>query len=346
MCTTNIYTYLYPDGHREQYSQPTLCASSRHGQVCANNMVFQHPSQLVSYNESTYPYVTQLPPTPQYSPVPSSYRSGDESDRSRESSSSKSKKRSSGVYINGKKVLDLNRRERDHGSSRRERIVVVDSPPTPRTPPQSWTAPHTAPASPNANTYTRDISPRDASRRHPVIVDERNRHVEIEVVDSPPRSKHSRHASTSSRDSRHSEEEEERRRRRREEKRIEDQQLRLRLRIAEANAEIAGRPVVPVPPKPRRASSTYKRPSVEVPDREAELVEAVRRMNFEEERREEKARRLARKEEKQAKKEEKKEEEAQRQRLMERMQPKRRATVGPGSRRHRVLYDDGVYRWE
>jgi hypothetical protein len=40
------------------------------------------------------------------------------------------------------------------------------------------------------------------------------------------------------------------------------------------------------------------------------------------------------------------EEEAMRQRLRERQMPKRRFSVGPGGRRHRVLYDDGLYRWE
>lgn len=109
----------------------------------------------------------------------------------------------------------------------------------------------------------------------------------------------------------------------------------MRLRIAKANAEIAGRPVVPAPPAPPKRSSTYKRGAVEVRDREAEFAEAMNRLTFEEARREEKARKL-----------EEKEEEAQRQRLMERIQPRRRATVGPGSRRHRVLYDDGLYRWE
>jgi len=38
--------------------------------------------------------------------------------------------------------------------------------------------------------------------------------------------------------------------------------------------------------------------------------------------------------------------EAMRQRLRERQMPRRRFSVGPGGRRHRVLYDDGVYRWE
>jgi hypothetical protein len=40
------------------------------------------------------------------------------------------------------------------------------------------------------------------------------------------------------------------------------------------------------------------------------------------------------------------EEEALKERLRERQMPKRRFSVGPGGRRHRVLYDDGVYRWE
>ncbi|CCT66416.1 uncharacterized protein FFB20_07330 [Fusarium fujikuroi] len=345
MCTTNIYTYVHPDGRREQWSQPTLCANSRHGQVCASNFLFEHPVQYVPapYDASSYPYATQLPPTPQYSPAPStpsgSYRSGDESDRSYTSNGSK-KKRSSGVYINGQKVLDLNRRERRPSSSRhQERIVLVDSPPTPRTPPQQWNAPHTAPASPISNTYIVDSS-RDPNKRRPVIVDERTlqpdqRRVQIEVVDNHHRSKHHRHSSSGSR---HSDQEEERRQRRREEKRREEAELRLRTRIAEANAKIASRPVAPAPAPPKR-SATYKRPSVEVVDSQAVLADELRRLSFEEERREDKARRLARREEK-------KEEEAQRERLRERMQPKRRLTIGAGSRRPSEMYEPGVYRYE
>ncbi|KAF7556806.1 hypothetical protein G7Z17_g1158 [Cylindrodendrum hubeiense] len=345
MCTSNIYNWVYPDGRTEQSCQPTLCGASINGRPCLNNMVFQHPPQFVSYETSpTYP--SQFPPTPQYSSSPSTpYRSGNESDHSYGSASSKNKKRSSGIYINGEKVLDLNRRE----GSRRERIVLVDNPPTPRTPPQTWNAPLTAPPSPNGNIYL-DTSP---SRRRPIIVDERttrgdrgDRHVQIEVVDNKHRSSHSRHASTSSRESRESrqsaDDDEKRRRRRQREKEHEEIEIRnqrMRARIAEANAEIAGRPTVPMAPAPKRAS-TYKRPEVEIPlDAESALVEAVRRLNFEEAQRDKKARRIA-------EKEERKEDEAQRQRLRERIMPGRRATVGPGSRRHRVLYDDGVYRWE
>jgi hypothetical protein len=40
------------------------------------------------------------------------------------------------------------------------------------------------------------------------------------------------------------------------------------------------------------------------------------------------------------------EEEAMKQRLRERQMPQRRFSVGPGRRRHRVVYENGVYRWE
>lgn len=40
------------------------------------------------------------------------------------------------------------------------------------------------------------------------------------------------------------------------------------------------------------------------------------------------------------------EEDAMRQRLRERQMPGRRFSVGPAQRRQRVLYSDGVYRWE
>ncbi|EKJ78234.1 hypothetical protein NXS19_011461 [Fusarium pseudograminearum] len=334
MCTTNIYTYVYPDGRREQYSQPTLCANSRHNQVCAQNYRLDHPPTYVSaYDAPAFSYTSQLPPTPQYSPAPStpsgSHRSGDESDRSYSSSNSK-KDRSSGVYVNGQKVLDLNRKRRG-SRHHQERIVLVDSPASPRTPPQQWSAP----ASPNGNTYMVDSS-RDSNHRRPVIVDERTlqpeRRVQIEVVDNHHhRSKHHRHASSSSKESRNSNEDEERRRRRHEEKRQQEKEKLLQKRIAEANQVIASRPVAAAPLAPKR-SATYKRPSVEIP------VDQMRRLSFEEERRDDKARRLARREEK-------KEEEAQRERLRERMQPKRRLTVGADTRRPTDIYEP-MYRYQ
>lgn len=369
MCTTHTYTYVRPDGLREQVRRPALCNAARHGQVCVDNVVLQHPPQYVSSPfpaSSSLPtsYAGHFPPTPpSYTPRSGTpnYRSGDESDRSYHSSSSS--RRRSGVYVNGQRVLDLDRRDRDRHSSRRERIVLVDNPPTPRTPPQTFTFPHTAPSSPNVNAsapYIVEASPRASSSRRPVIVDERPRaerpRVQIEVVDTSRRSssKHARHSSTSSHESRPSytsaEEEEFRQRRRereaiRQDRRVRDAQdkearekaardARMRQRIAEANAEIDNRPAVPMPPAPRRASTfVAAKAAREARDREAELIDAVRRLDIAEKRRDEK-------------RAERDEDEAQRARLRERMVPRRRATVGPGSRRHRVLYDDGVYRWE
>ena len=365
MCTTYLYTYVHPDGRREQVSRPTLCNAARYGQVCVDNVVLQHPPQYVpSPFSSSLPtsYTGHFPPSPpHYTPRSGTpnYRSGDDSDRSYHSSSSN--RRRSGVYINGQRVLDLNRRDRDR-HSRRERIVLVDNPPTPRTPPQTFNFPHTAPSSPNARAslpYIVDASPRESSSRRPVIVDERPRaerpRVQIEVVDQSRRSsKHARHSSSSSHDSRPSytsaEEEEFRQRRRereaiRQDRRVRDAQekearekaardARMRQRIAEANAEIDNRPAVPMPPLPRRASTfVAAKAAREARDRESELIDAVRRLDIEEKRRGEK-------------RAERDEDEAQRARLRERMVPRRRASVGPGSRRHRVLYDDGVYRWE
>lgn len=349
MCTTHVYSYVHADGHKETIKQPTLCPNSYRGKPCANNVVFQLPSQHVGASSApvTSYMGSQLPPTPTYTPPSSTanYRSGDESDRSyRSGSSSRSKKRSSGIYVsvNGQPIVDVNRRDRRNS----ERIVLVDSPPTPRTPPQTFTGPRTAPPSPSMPFIV--DAPRESSSRRPVIVDERPR-VTIELTEPQSSRGHARHSSTSSRDSHrsrrssHTDDEErqlrrERREQRHEERRLEEMELReqkLRARIAKANYEIANRPAAPMPPAPPRRSATISRPVVEIPaaNEDAELVEAMRRLRVEKE-----ARRIAEQQER--------EEEAQRQRLLERMKPKRRATVGPGSRRTRVLYDDGIYRWE
>ena len=373
MCTTNIYSYVHPDGRKETTRYPALCPASRHGRPCANERVFQHPTQLLS--SSLQPSASYFPPTPTYTPRSGTpNRSGDESDRSYRSASGASSssaaaaarsKRSSGVYVNGQKVLDLNQRRSD--KSRRERIVLVDGP---RTPPQTYTKPFSAPSSPAASApYIVDASP-----RRPVVVDQRPQPVErprvqIEVVDSGHRSKHSRHTSTSSHDSLNShssssaavggDSDDERRRRRRRQAR-EEQRLRqeqetrdekLRARIAKANAEIAMRSAVPPAPRPlKRSTTSFTRPAAEAKPkpsstssssfsarREAELTEALRRLELEQRIRTSRV-------EKQM---ERDEEAAQRQRLMERMQPRRRATISGGSgRMHRVRYDDGVYRWD
>jgi Skp family chaperone for outer membrane proteins len=350
MCTTNLYTYIYPDGRKEHTRVPSLCSHSRHNIPCPNNVVFQHPPSYVSNAgeassaPSGSPFMPMLgghfPPTPTYTPrssTPNNYRSGDESDRSgyRSGSSSRSK-RSPTVYVNGQ-AYDLE----PHGSpssrharkSSRGEHVVINGPPSPRTPPTSF--PTSAPSSPSAP-YIVDVNRRasSSSRNNPVVIDvvDPNEYRHSKKKHHSSEKKHSRHTSTSSHEStRRSHDEEEKaasRRRRRERKQQEQEEAerrdaqrssRLLDRINQANANIANRPAVPMPP---RRSSTY---------RDAELTEAVRNLNLDKERRREQRAKEA-------------EEEALKQRLKERMLP-RRNTIS-GGRRHQVLYDDGTYRWE
>ncbi|KAJ3475272.1 hypothetical protein NLG97_g9519 [Lecanicillium saksenae] len=200
--------------------------------------------------------------------------------------------------------------------------------------------PRTAPPSPSNNLATPyGTSPRDSYNR-PYIVDERPRmHIQINPASPAGSSRHSRQGSTSSQGSHHSAANEEERRRRKEERdeqrRIARKAQELRDRIEKANAEIASRPAVRV--------VNEQQPVVERRSRRDgfdEVVGAMGRMtvedkNWKEHRAHEKALQL-----------EREEQEAQDQRLRERMVPRRRATVGPGSRRTRVAYDDGLYRWE
>jgi hypothetical protein len=407
MCTEDVYTDIYANGQTAKRVRPTFCDRSRRGQLCDNPVVYNHPPRYVQPGEHPQAQYI-LPPSPRATPrstTPTHYRSGDESDRShksgggsgRDSGSDSKRKRSSGVYVNGHKVLDLDNRKSSSSSSRpkrSERIVIVDSPPTQRTPPQQYHMPYTAPPSPSANpnaalAYMGIVDPPTReplpTYRRPVIVDERPRHpsVQIEVVsERRPSNKHHRQPSNESRHSSHASssgpsDEELRRARRHEEKHRAEEEIKrqkMRARIAAANDEIKRRQPVPipvsrttsapnvnsVPPPPpvaptlkpalKRSNTSakmeagYVRPAVEVPvtsaERERELVEAVQRLEIHS------RRRAAEKERRAVEKAEREEAEAQRQRLMERMQPKRRATVGPGNRRHRVLYDDGIYRWE
>jgi hypothetical protein len=188
-----------------------------------------------------------------------------------------------------------------------------------------------------------------------MIVDERSRNdreggarIHIELHDG--RKKHSRQSSsTSSYESRHSynsaTETDEVRRRRREidalkaenrrlEHEAEMQQRKLHARILKANAEIAGREAVPVPPTLKR-SSTAAKATRNLGDREEELAQRIQQLELKEKEREGRSRASRREQD-----------DAQKERLKERMMPRRRATVGPGSRRQRVEYTDGVYRLE
>lgn len=365
MCTTNIYTTVYPDGRKETSRVPTLCSHARHGIPCPKNVIFQHPTSYVSNAgksssaPTSSPFMPggHFPPSPAYTPrsgTPNNYPSGNESDRSggyRSGSSSRSKK-SPTVYINGQRVYELDPYSSPSSSSRRRKDhVVVNGPPSPHTPPGAFAAPSSSPSNP----YIVDANPRrtSSSRANPVVIENTRPLSGIDVVDpreyrssrhhhssSHRHGKHSRHGSTSSYDSssRRSHDDEEAaaaRHRRRERKHQELEQAEREYsrragkwndRIAAANANIAGRPAVPMPPPPPRRSNTATY-------RDADLVDALHGLSVDDGSR----RRHSRAQEA--------EDEAMKQRLKDRMMP-RRATVSGRPPRHQVRYDDGTVRYE
>lgn len=329
MCTTKVYTERHPDGRREKSYRYEMCTEARLGLPCVETS-----SSSSSRTRSSQPIYSSyagghLPPTPSYTPVSSTpvYRSGDESDRSYHSSSSTGRRRTSRVYNTDSHYLEVNPHSyRPRESIRRaaERVVIVDSPPTPRTPPQSHGFARSAPSSPNfgmAVPHIVETSPRarESSRRYPVIVDERPR-PRVQIVEPSPDRGNKTHSRKTSAES--------------QTRSIpipkQTTSERQRAEIARQNAEINKRPSVPVARPLKRSTTTYTAADFGLSDDFA-------RLDLDRD-----ARREARKREKAAKAEQ----EALDQRLRERLMPKRRATVGPGTRRHPVLYDDGVYRWE
>ncbi|KAI0835645.1 hypothetical protein F5Y06DRAFT_123624 [Hypoxylon sp. FL0890] len=339
MCHKNIFTYVYPDGQRVEQVKHDLCEDSRHGQPCKLTKTFQHPLEYVRPGQLSPPAFSfgQFPPTP-----PLSSHSASASD------SEHSTKERSGVYVNGAKVIDLNKR-----SSRRdrtERAVYGESPPLSRTPPRRYSVSRGSPSSPREETLHIHESP----RRREKSPEERDRPtsshfrptIEVKVVNEPRHNSHRRHGSSNKSSSQDGDEEERRRRRRNSHVRFEDDEKKKKIQseIERENEAIANRP--PVPAASVQLSSRYRRGSVVVPPTETSLVAALDHLTLEREqrRRERRAAEQREREEQRAREEE----EAQRQRLKDRMAPRRRATVshGNGRARQKVLYDDGMYYWE
>lgn len=343
MCTTRVYTERYADGHREKSYRFERCNEARLGLPC-HESTSSSRSRTTGTQPPAYAYAdTYLPPTPSYTPVISTpvYRSGDDSDRSYHSSSSTGRRRSGLYYASDNQYLDVNTRpyrpiQRDSTRRGAERVVIVDGPPTPRTPPQTFTFPHSAPSSPNfghALPHVVETSPRvrESTRRRPIIVDERPR-PRVQIVEPSPERPSKTHSRNGSADKTNPTFTTNGASSSRDQERLERQ----RAEIARQNAEINSRPTVPVSRPLKRSTTSFSRPSAGF-ESAAEVSDAFARLDLNrEQRREERARRL----------EEKAEQEAMDRRLRERLMPRRRATVGPGTRRHPVLYDDGLYRWE
>ncbi|KAI1099938.1 hypothetical protein F4804DRAFT_65095 [Jackrogersella minutella] len=336
MCHENIYTYVYPDGQESEKVKYDLCADSRHNKPCKLTKTFQHPTEFVRTGQLSTPAISygQFPPTP-----PLSSHSASDSEHS-------SKERS-GVYINGEKVVDLNRRSsrRDRG----ERTVYVESPALSRTPPRRYSV------SRNASSSPRDEA--RESRRHENSADSRDRSnsshsrshsrpiVEVKVVNEQRHdSTHRRHGSSKS-SSQDDDNDSERRRRRRDshvrfddedKKKDEERRKQIQSEIERQNDLIASRSAVPQVAS-AQPNARYRRGSVVVDRNDTALVQAMDQLT------------LDRKREKRAAERFEREEEAQKQRLRDRLAPKPQTTIsrshthGHGRARHNSLYDDSSY---
>lgn len=321
MCVTEIYRDRYPDGSEVQFRQLKSCQYGRPGQPCQTHYTMENAVRQIKFGEPTTEFLLTQVHTPRTSS--SSHRPEsiveiiDESPRS---DRRKKKKRSSllmSTFFGQSPSNSPHRRGR-------QRIVIETSPPesirTPRTPPLVFTeqrAPMTPPP------FIRDVSPtrRGRHRVDPIIVDVRRPRPTSTAAQIGSRNT-SRHRSPSPKTywaqqrARQNEEDAARRRRRDEDEARLEAEIRAVRRARQREreyAEIMARPVVPMPPRIRY------RPVIEQSDR---LHEALRGLTL--------STRL-----------DAEEAEASRERL------RRRLTVGGGTtRRHRVLYDDGVYRYE
>lgn len=333
MCVTNIYFDRYPDGHTVEFRQTAICQYGSPGRPCPTLSTIENPVRKINWGEPTTELMLTRPfPQPHPRPYEPSPQRSSGSHHRHSSSESGHRKRHS------RRLLSPLRPTRQH---RRERIVIVDGPPTPRTPPQKFTETFTAPASPVSPAYRST----EHDRGRPVIVDERplRRIPSIGAVvaprrhRSPSRTKHvmwdSPSNSHTSFNSRLRREEEERERERMRQIEIEmEGERRKQAFIRAQDDEIRRRPVVPLAPILSRRS-TYTKPTVTIVDQGDMLPTMMGGLSLGESERA----RIRREQD---------EQEAMERRLKERQLPKRRASVGPGYRRHRVAYTDGMYRYE
>ncbi|KAI1304380.1 hypothetical protein F5Y03DRAFT_177993 [Xylaria venustula] len=273
MCVKEVFTEMRPDGRLRTWAEGDFCPNSRRGDFCDRTQELRHPPGYRRSESRSRRFSNgQLPPTP-----PLSYHSDQTSD------SERSSRRRSGIYINDRKVVEVNRR---HSSRHRrdgsgDRIVYVDSSPLSRTPPLYK---YSAPPSPVYDTYEpsyrdREVEDRERSR-------ERRASIKVEIINEQPKT-HRRQGSskTSSRDSTG----DERRQRRLSEVHHGDQQ-RQRKRdseIARQNEVIANRtpiPTVPSSPRYRRGSVAIV-PTISVQERMRLKEEELRERELEAQRR-------------------------------------------------------------
>ncbi|KAM0416786.1 hypothetical protein ACHAPD_005723 [Fusarium lateritium] len=205
--------------------------------------------------------------------------------------------RQSGVYINGKRVLNLNR----HDRSRRlptidhDNIFSAHSPPVPGPPNNTPSLYHNVGITASRERIILAEEPPSSNRRQrPIIIDERPRY-RVEGIDDPDMDDTRTTKSAPARTSGYKKEKQQRRR----EREALEAEERLRQRFGKANATISTRPAAPAPPNPDKSSKTiYQRYYSEASDEEESRNSTAHRIGM---------------------LEETKELEAQRERLMERI---------------------------
>jgi len=363
MCVTNVYVDRFPDGKDVEFRQTQYCPYGQPGRPCQKLSVLENPVRKIQFGEPTTEYMMTahqrvFPNTPPRSSGGSRHRYSGGSTSSESPTRRQSKRRSA--------ALPTLRPTRQH---RKERIVIVDSPPTPRTPPQLFQQTFTAPSSPATPHRIIDDERFTRERGRPIIVDERplrrvpsigavvSERPDVRRARSQTRrdfaweSPSSSHTSFDSRAARReAEDAAERIRRERIARMAEIEAERRRAEIIrQQDEEIRRRPTVPIPPRPL-GQRDFLRPVVD----QSQVLQGMMggltirderdRLDVKEDA--EIKQRMERRERDRKIRLQAQEEEALKQRLRERQMPQRRFSVGPGGRRHRVLYDDGVYRWE
>ncbi|KAI0165894.1 hypothetical protein GGR57DRAFT_140726 [Xylariaceae sp. FL1272] len=319
MCEKDVYTELRPDGRITTSEEPrSFCNIER--KYCERTKEYHHPAEQMrtAYN--------QYPPTPPMSSH-SEYTSDSERSSKRSSGiyvngrkvsdntsdSERATKRSSGIYVNGRKVSDISRRrssthERQPNS---DRLSYEGSSSLSRSPLRSPTFyQRSIPSSPAA-----DVHDRYSSSYLDSVVDERDRpssshhpSIKVEIVndDSTHRRKGSSSKTSSSRDS--DEDERKHRRQRRASVHFEEppkakKEQRKQSEIARANDAIANRTAVP-----HTAKTPYRRGSVSL----GSLVSATEQLRIDEDK-------MRRRQERELRKEREREDADQKKRLKDRM---------------------------
>lgn len=171
MCVTNVYVDRYPDGKELEFRDTEICQYGAPGRPCAKLSTLENPVRNIQFGEPTTEYMMtahrrSFPQTPPRSSGGSNHRR-----QSSSISSDDRAEREGGIRRRAserKREVPVLRPTRTH---RKERIVIVDSPPTPRTPPQTFGQTFSVPNSPASPPFIVDGLPRERGR--PIIVDER-----------------------------------------------------------------------------------------------------------------------------------------------------------------------------